>query len=58
MIRPQVEARSLEILLEEHELPVVLFHVLCKEPGQTLAWVRAVVDFLTERLRVEQVFGE
>ena len=57
MIRPQLEAGSLEILLEAHEPPVVPVHVLHKEPGQTSARVRAVVDFLAARLRAEPVLG-
>ena len=51
MIAPQVERGSLEILLEDHEPPAVPIHVLHKEPGQTSARVRAVVDHFVERLR-------
>jgi DNA-binding transcriptional LysR family regulator len=42
---------ELEILLEDYEPPVVPVHVVHKEPGQTSARVRAVVDHLVQHLR-------
>ena len=56
-IQPQLEAGSLEILLEAQEPPVMPVHLLHKEPGQTSARVRAVVDFLAARLRAEPVLA-
>lgn len=53
MIAPHVASGSLEILLEDHEPPPVPVHVMHKEPGQTSARIRAVVDHLVERLRNE-----
>ena len=51
MIAPQLQAGTLEVLLADHEPPAVPIHVLHKEPGQTSARVRAVVDYLTQHLR-------
>ncbi len=51
MIAPQLRAGRLEILLEGFEPPAVPIHVLHKEPGQTSARVRAVVDHIVQRLR-------
>lgn len=53
MVAPQLRAGTLETLLEDFEPPAVPVHVLHKEPGQTSARVRAVVDFLVERLRAD-----
>ena len=55
MIAPQLEAGTLELLLEDHEPPEVPVHVVHKEAGQTSARVRAVVDYLIERLRKSPV---
>ena len=51
MIRPHVDAGALAIVLEDCEPPPVPVHVLHKEAGQISARVRAVVDFLAQRLR-------
>ena len=51
MVAPEVRAGRLEILLKDFEPPTVPVNVLHKEPGQTSARVRAVVDHLVERLR-------
>jgi len=51
MIAAQVEAGSLETMLQEYEPRAVPIHVVHKEAGHTSARVRAVVDFLTRRLR-------
>ncbi len=53
MIAPQLQAGALEIVLEDYEPPAVPIYVLHKEPGQTSARVRAVVDYLTQRLRTD-----
>jgi DNA-binding transcriptional LysR family regulator len=50
-IARQLKSRELEIVLEDYEPPAVPIHILHKEPGQTSARVRAVVDFLVQRLR-------
>ena len=51
MIMPHVKSGALEIVLEDFEPPVVPVHVVHKEPGQTSARVRAIVDHLVHRLR-------
>ncbi len=51
MIAPQLASGTLETVLEDYEPPAVPVHVVHKEAGQTSARVRAVVDFLVERLR-------
>ena len=51
MIAPQLKSRKLEIVLQDYEPPAVPIHILHKEPGQTSARVRAVVDHLAESLR-------
>ena len=51
MIAPQLKSRELEIVLKDYEPPAVPIHILHKEPGQTSARVRAVVDHLAESLR-------
>ena len=53
MIASQLESGELEIVLEPFAPPAVPVHVVHKEPGLTAARVRAVVDFLVERLRQE-----
>jgi len=53
MIAPQLRAGTLLTVLEDFEPPAVPIHVLHKEPGQTSARVRAVVDYLVERLRAD-----
>ena len=54
-ITPQVESSALEIVLEDCEPPPVPIHVVHKEPGQTSARVRAVVDHLVHHLRTNPV---
>lgn len=51
MIAPHLDSGALEILLEDHEPRPVPIHVLHKEPGQTSARVRAVVDHLVQGLK-------
>ncbi len=53
MIAPQLRAGTLEVLLEDFEPPAVPIHILHKEPGQTSARVRAVVDHVVKGLRRE-----
>lgn len=55
MIAPHVTSGALDVLLEEFEPPPIPVHVVHKEAGQTSARVRAVVDFLVERLRTNPV---
>lgn len=50
-VAPLLESGALELVLERFETPPVPVHVLHKEPGQTSARVRAVVDHLVEYLR-------
>ena len=50
-IEPQRRAGRLETVLDDFAPPSAPIHALHKEPGQTSARVRAVVDFLVERLR-------
>lgn len=54
MIAPQLAAGQLEVVLEDWEPPAVPVHVMHKEPGQTSARVRAVVDHLVEGLRANE----
>ena len=51
MIAPQLESGELEIVLPAFTPPAVPIHVVHKELGQTSGRVRAVVDFLADRLR-------
>jgi DNA-binding transcriptional LysR family regulator len=51
MIAEELAAGSLELVLDRFAPPAVPVHVVHKEPGQTSARVRAVVDHLVERLR-------
>lgn len=57
MIAPAVNAGTLEIVLEDYEPPPAPVHILHKEPGQTSARVRAVVDYLAKRLRSEPILA-
>jgi DNA-binding transcriptional LysR family regulator len=51
MIGPQLETGTLELVLDDFGPPAVPVHVVHKEPGQTSARIRAVVDHLAENLR-------
>jgi DNA-binding transcriptional LysR family regulator len=51
MIGPQLEAGTLALVLDDFGPPSVPVHVVHKEPGQTSARIRAVVDHLAENLR-------
>lgn len=51
MIAPQLDREELEIVLPDFEPPPIPIHVVHKEAGQTSARVRAVADFLVDRLR-------
>lgn len=51
MVREQVGAGGLEIVLDNHAAPSVPVHVVHKEAGRTSARVRAVVDHLVAALR-------
>jgi DNA-binding transcriptional LysR family regulator len=51
MITPQLQAGKLELVLDDYGPPAVPVHVIHKEPGQTSARIRAVVDHLVENLR-------
>lgn len=57
MIAPQLKAGELEIVLQGFEPAAVPVHVLHKEPGQTSARVRAVVDHFVQRLRTYPALG-
>lgn len=57
MIAPQLKEGALEILLEDYAPPSVPVHVLHKEPGQTSARVRAVVDHFVQHLRRNPVLA-
>ncbi len=57
MIAPQLESGSLELVLDEFGPPFVPVHVVHKEPGQTSARVRAVVDHLVENLRRDRALN-
>ena len=52
MIAPQLANRDLELVLDDIAPPAVPIHVVHKEAGQTSARVRAVVDHLVDRLRL------
>ncbi|MDX1575907.1 MAG: LysR family transcriptional regulator [Kiloniellales bacterium] len=54
MIAKELAAGSLELVLGGFAPPAVPVHVVHKEPGQTSARVRAVVDHLVERLRASR----
>ena len=51
MIAREVEAGALEIILQDYAPPLVPVHVVHRETGQTSARVRALFDFLAERLK-------
>jgi len=51
MVTPQLESGELELVLPEYTPPAVPVHVVHKEQGQTSGRVRAVVDYLVDRLR-------
>ena len=51
MVTDEVAAGRLELVLDHLAPPAVPVHIIHKEPGQTSARVRAVVDFLAERLK-------
>jgi len=53
LIAAQVRAGVLEPVLQDYEPRAVPIHVVHKEAGHTSARVRAVVDFLVSRLRVD-----
>jgi DNA-binding transcriptional LysR family regulator len=53
MIAPQLAAGTIELVLDDFGPPAVPIHIVHKEPGRTSARVRAVVDFLTQRLRTD-----
>ena len=53
MIAPDLASGALERVLEGYEPIAVPIHVVHKEAGQTSARVRAVVDHLVARLRVD-----
>ena len=55
MIAPHLASGRLEIVLRSYEPAPVPVHVVHKEPGQTSARVRAVVDHLVDRLRISPV---
>lgn len=57
MIAPHLDSGALEIVLADYEPPPVPIHVVHKEAGQTSARIRAVVDFLVERLRANPVLA-
>ena len=51
MIAPQLADGTLELVLDGFGPPAVPVHVVHKEPGQTSARIRAVVDHMVEHLR-------
>ena len=53
MIAPQLAAGTLELVLDDHGPPRLPVHVVHKEPGQTSARIRAVVDHLVHGLRAD-----
>lgn len=53
MIAPQLAEGSLRLVLDEYALPPTPVHVVHKETGQPSGRVRAVVDFLADRLRAD-----
>lgn len=52
MIAPQLANKDLVLVLDDIAPPAVPIHVVHKEAGQTSARVRATVDHLAERLRM------
>ncbi len=55
MVAAHVERGALQLVLEDYGPPAVPVHVVHKETGHTSARVRAVFDFLAQRLRNERV---
>ncbi len=53
LIEHYLQTAALEIVLEDYEPRPVPIHVLHKEPGQTSARVRAVVDYVVQRLQTD-----
>ena len=53
MVAPQLASGALELVLDDFAAPAVPVHVVHKEPGQTSARIRAVVDHLVEALRAD-----
>ncbi len=53
MVAPQLTAGTLELVLDDHGPPPAPVHVVHKEPGQTSARIRAVVDHLVHGLRAD-----
>ena len=53
MIAPYLADGRLELVLDDFTPPPIPVHVVHKETGQPSARVRAVVDFLAERLRAD-----
>ncbi len=51
MIAPELARGELELVLPDFEPPPIPIHVVHKEAGHTSARVRAVADFLVDRLR-------
>ena len=58
MIAPHVKSGALRLVLDDYGPPAVPVHVVHKEAGYTSARVRAVFDFLVERLRNEPVLRD
>lgn len=58
MVAPQVASGALELVLEDHAPRPVPVHVMHKEPGQTSARVRAVVDHMVTALRGNPALDE
>ncbi len=57
MIAPQLKAGTFELVLDDYGPPAVPVHIVHKEPGQTSARIRAVVDHLVEGLRKDPVLN-
>lgn len=57
MVAPHLKSGALETVLDDYVPPAVPVHVVHKEPGQTSARVRAVVDYLVDSLRNEPMLG-
>lgn len=56
-IAPRVMDGSLEIVLDEYELPPLPIHVVHQEGRMASAKVRAFVDFMVDRLRKDPSIG-
>jgi len=57
MVVAELGSGELEVVLEDYEPPPVPVHVVHKEPGQTSARVRAVVDHIVHGLRSSPALG-